>query len=239
MLLQRSESENDNLCFVLALMRLSTISDTTMSMKLFLTGVSILIISSCGPKIYKAGNFENSRNNIKTVAILPFLVTIDSKRLPKGVTIETLKRSEERRGHNMQCSAYTWLQKRQNEYTTIFQDVDQTNALLEQANISYDSLSTRDKGELCRLLNVDAVITGNAISSKPMSDGAAFTMIVLLGGAGGTTNKTVVNLSIHNSNNDLLWKYDYTAAGGYGSTSKELTNALMKNASRNFPYKTN
>ena len=209
-----------------------------MNMKLFLTGVSVLILSSCGPKIYTAGNFENSRNSVKTVAILPFLFSIDKKRLPKGVTMETVKKLEERRGYNMQCAAYTWLLKRQNKYTASFQDVDKTNALLEQANIPFDSLSRKDKGELCRLLNVDAVISGNALSSKPMSEGAAFAMIVALG-AGGTTNKTVVTLSIHNSNNDLLWKYDYTAAGGYGSTSKELTNALMKNASRKFPYKTN
>ncbi len=91
---------------------------------------------------------------------------------------------------------------------------------------------------MCRLLHVDAVISGNALSSKPMSEGAAFAMIVALG-TGGTTNKTVVTLYIHNSNNDLLWEYDYTAAGGYVSTSKELTNALMKSASKKFPYKAN
>lgn len=210
-----------------------------MRIKLLLAGVSVLILSSCGPKIYQAGNFENSRNSIKTVAILPFLVSFKGKRLPKGVTIETQKKAEERRGYNMQCAAYTWLLKRQNKYTASFQDVDLTNASLEKANISYDSLSLMDKGELCRLLNVDAVISGKAISSKPTSEGAAFAMIVVLGGAGTTTNKTVLTLSIHNGNNDLLWTYDYTAAGGYGSTSKELTNALMKNASRKFPYKTN
>jgi hypothetical protein len=210
-----------------------------MRIKLLLTGVSVLILSSCGPKIYQAGNFENSRNSIKTVAILPFLVSFKGKRLPKGVTIETQKKAEERRGYNMQCSAYTWLLKRQNQYTAGFQDVDLTNALLEKANIPYDSLSVMDKGELCRLLNVDAVISGKAISSKPISEGVAISMILVLGNAGGTTNKTVVTLSIHNNNNELLWKYDYTAAGGYGSSPHVLTNELMKNASRKFPYKMN
>jgi hypothetical protein len=210
-----------------------------MRIKLLLAGVSISIISSCGPKIYKAGNFENSRNSIKTVAILPFLVTIDSKRLPKGVTIETLRALEEKRGYNMQCSAYTWLLKRQNAYTATFQDVDKTNDLLQKSNIPCDSLLLKDKGEICRLLNVDAVIFGKAISSKPTSEGVAITTILVLGSAGTTTNKTIVTLSIHNSNNELLWKYDYAAAGGYGSSPKELTNALMKNASRKFPYKTN
>jgi hypothetical protein len=176
-----------------------------MRIKLLLAGVSVLILSSCGPKIYKFGNLENSRNNIKTVAILPFFVSFKGKRLPKGVTIETRKKSEERRGYNMQCAAYTWLLKRQRGYTAGFQDVDQTNVLLEKANIPCDSLSQMDKGELCRLLNVDAVISGKAISSKPMSEGVSISMILVLGNAGGTTNKTVVTLSIHNSHNDLLW----------------------------------
>ena len=54
----------------------------------------IQLVFGCGPTIYKAENFEASRNKIKTLAILPFNVSIDSKRLPKGITIETLKESQ-------------------------------------------------------------------------------------------------------------------------------------------------
>lgn len=207
-----------------------------MRIGLLFTCVTILAISSCGPTIYKASDFENSRNSIKTVAILPFFVSIDSKRLPKGMTIETLKESEEKTGYDMQNAAYTWLLQRQGEYTASFQDVDKTNALLKKANIHYDSLTLEDKGELCRLLNVNAVISGKAVSSKPMSEGVAVTMTLLVG-AGGPTNKTAVTLSIHNSNSELLWKYDYDATGGLGSSPQQLTKALMKNASRKFPYK--
>jgi hypothetical protein len=209
-----------------------------MRIKLIVALFSILIISSCGPTIYKAGNFEDSRNTIKTVAILPFAVSIDTKRLPKGMTIETLKESEEKTGYDMQSAAYTWLLQRQGEYTATFQDVDKTNALLKNANIFYDSLSLEDKGKLCRLLNVNAVISGKTIFSKPISEGVAFTM-VLLAGSSGPTNKTAVTLSIHNSNSDLLWKYDYDISGGLGSSPQQLTRMLMKNASRKFPYKTN
>ena len=209
-----------------------------MRIRLFVAGALLTLITSCGPKIYKAGNFESSRNSVKTVAILPFVVTIDSNRLPKGVTPETLKNSELKAGYNMQKSAYTWLLRRQNQYTATIQNVDTTNALLNNTHISFDSLTLQGKGALCRLLNVDAVISGNAISSRPMSDGAAVATWLLIGGV-GTTNKRTLNLFIHNSNNDLLWKYHYHAEGGLGTTPKELNTMLMRKASKKFPYKTN
>ena len=194
------------------------------------------LLSSCGPTIYKSAELEGSKRQVRTVAILPFLVSIDSRRLPKGITIETLKESQQKTGYDIQNASYTWFLQRQNHYTVTFQDVDKTNALLKKANITYDSISLQDKGEICKLLGVDAVISGKAILSKPMSEGGAIALTVLVG-FGGATNKTSVALSIHNTKSDLLWKYDYDESGGIGSNSERLTKALMKNASKKFPYK--
>lgn len=112
-----------------------------------------------------------------------------------------------------------------------------TNALLKKAGLDYDDLSTMSKSELCNLLDVDCVISGKITMSKPMSDGAAIA-IGLLVGAWGPTNETNVSMTIHEKTNaSLLWKYDYVANGSVGSSSERLTNALMKNVSRRFPYK--
>lgn len=73
----------------------------------------LTILTACGPTIYKAANFDNSKTTIKTLAILPFNVSIDSKRLPKGTTIETLKESEEKIGYSIQSNSYTWFLQRQ------------------------------------------------------------------------------------------------------------------------------
>lgn len=199
---------------------------------------TVYFLTSCGPTIYKSENFESSRRTIKTVAILPFFVSIDSKHLPKNMTIETLRGSEQKSGYDMQNDAYTWLLQRSNQYSVTFQDVDKTNALLTKANITYDSVLLWDKGDLCKLLGVDATISGKASLSKPMSEGGAIALTVLVG-AYGTTNKTTATLSIHNVKSDLLWKYDFTESGSIGSNSQSLTKALMKNASKNFPYKAN
>jgi hypothetical protein len=194
------------------------------------------MLFSCGPTIYKAASFDNSKQTIKTLAILPFSVFIEGKRLPKGMTAETLKESQEKTGYDIQSNAYTWLLKRENEYSVTFQDVDRTNSLLKKSGISFDNIGTYDKGELCKLLGVNGIISGKATMSKPMSDGAAIAMGVLIG-AWGATNSTATSLTIHDTSGALLWKYDYEVSGSLGSSSASLAKALMKNASKKFPYK--
>lgn len=198
--------------------------------------ILVVIFSACGPTIYKASNFDASKETVKTLAIIPFNVSIDSKRLPKGVTMETLKQSQEKTGYDIQSNAYTWFLQRSKDYTISFQDIDRTNALLKKANISFDNISLQDKGELCKMLGVDAVISGKAIMSKPMSEGAAVALGLLVG-SWGTTNKTTTSLTIHDNSSSLLWKYDYEASGSIGSSAENLTKALMRNASKRFPYK--
>jgi hypothetical protein len=79
------------------------------------------------------------------------------------------------------------------------------------ANISYADIALQDKTELCKLLGVDALISGRATLSKPMSEGAAVTVAILAGGW-GSTNKTATTLTIHDASGELLWKYDYEQA---------------------------
>ncbi len=107
---------------------------------------------------------------------------------------------------------------------------------MKKASIDYDNVNLQDKGELCKLLGVDAIISGKAAISRPMSDGAAIT-IGLLAGYWGSTNKTVITLGIHNNASDLLWKFDWEAHGSIGSSVETTTKALMKKASKKFPYK--
>lgn len=203
------------------------------------TVLAVLIIAtltSCGPTIYKATNFESSKEKVKILAILPFNISIDSKRLPKGTTIETLKESQEKTGYDMQSNAYTWFLHRSNDYSTTFQDIDKTNSLLKKSKITFNNIAQQDKGELCKMLGVDGIISGKATLSKPMSEGGAIAVAVLFGGFGSTNNNTT-SLTIHDVTGNLLWKYDYDASGSLGSSAESLTKVLMKNASKKFPYK--
>ena len=97
-------------------------------------------------------------------------------------------------------------------------------------------MQIKDRSELAIILNVDAVMQDKARMDKPMSEGAAVALGVLFG-AWGATNKVETTINIHDGKSgNLLWKYDYETSGSVGSSSTKLVDALMRNASKKFPY---
>jgi uncharacterized lipoprotein YehR (DUF1307 family) len=205
----------------------------------FLMLALVFSVSGCGPSIYTATNFNDVKSQHKTVAILPFEVMIDVKRLPKGITQENLLDQQKSTGFAVQNSVYAYLLKEmsKNKFTVEFQDIDKTNSQLLKSGTSYEDLKKLSKEEACKILGVDAVIGGKVITSRPMSEGAAIA-IGLLVGAWGNTNKATATVTLHDkADSKLLWKYDYEYAGSVGSSTQSLTNALMKSVSKKFPYK--
>jgi hypothetical protein len=208
--------------------------------KLFVPIIAfVALLSSCGPTIYKTQDFDSKTASHKTVAILPTDVSIQLRPNElKKTSADQIKDMERQTGESIQDKMYSWFLKRSNKfkYTVTFQDVSRTNALLSKAGIKYADINTKTKDELARLLGVDAVISSRASMKKPMSDGAAVA-VGLLVGAWGNTNDVQTSISINEAKNgDLVWKYDYNASGSVGSNTDKLVDALMRNASKKFPY---
>lgn len=197
------------------------------------------IVTSCGPKIYQSSSFDLALARHKVVAILPAGVTTRLRpNEAKKITPEQLEEMNEKTGFAIQDRMYSWFLRRSDKhrYTVSFQDITRTNALLKDAGISYRDIATRDRAELAKLLGVDAVLQDHTSMDKPMSDGAALAVGVLFG-VWGSTNQVNTTINIHDGKSgDLLWKYDYVASGTVGSSADNLVNALMRNASRKFPY---
>ncbi len=210
-----------------------------MKRSLFALGLLALIITSCGPTIYKAQDFDSRTASHKIVAILPADVIIQLRpNEMKKTSAEQLRETEQKTGESIQDKMYSWFLKRSGKfkYTVTFQDISRTNALLSQAGITYGNMNTRTKDELAKLLGVDAVISTRASMQKPMSDGAAVA-IGLLVGTWGSTNDVQTSISINEATKgDLVWKYDYNASGSVGSNPDRLVDALMRNCSKKFPY---
>lgn len=118
----------------------------------------------------------------------------------------------------------------------------QTNARLRESNLSAADLRARSPQELARVLGVDAVLTTTIRTTKPMSAGAAVALAAVsaaITGVGvfGSTNEANISASIlEGSEGKLLWKYDYVAAGSLFSSPDDVVDALMRNASKRFPY---
>lgn len=207
--------------------------------KLSIQLLLLFLLISCGPKIYKSSEFDSAFTKHRIVAILPADVT--SRLRPneaKKVTAEQLEDMNQKTGYDIQDKMYGWFLRRSEKYkyTVTFQDISRTNALLKQAGINYVDIDSKDKAELAKLLGVDAVIQNRSSMDKPMSEGAALAIGVLIG-AWGSTNNVQTTINIYNGKNgDLLWKYDYQASGSVGSSTTRLVDALMRNASKKFPY---
>jgi hypothetical protein len=211
-----------------------------MKSTLNLFAIISIFFFSCAPKIYKSAEFDNALAKHKIVAILPAAVTMQLRpNEAKKMSVDQMNDLEQKTGMDIQDKMYGWFLRRHDKYnyTVTFQDISKTNALLKSANISYADLASKDRSELAKLLGVDAVIQNRSKMEKPMSEGAAVA-VGLLVGAWGNTNKVETTINIHDGKSgNLLWKYDYEAAGSVGSSTSKLVDALMRNASKKFPYK--
>jgi len=210
--------------------------------QLFFAALAIICLSSCGPQIYKSTDFSNALAKHKTVAILPADVTIQLRpNQAKSMTAEQMEDMRLKTAYDVQEKMQGWFLRRGEKfhYTVAFQDVIKTNAKLKEAGISYADLSTTDRAKLAKLLGVDAVMQDRLSMEKPMSEGAAVA-VGLLVGAWGNTNKVATTINIHDGlSGNLLWKYDYEASGSVGSSTTRLVDALMRNATKKFPYAMN
>ncbi|KUG06680.1 hypothetical protein [Solirubrum puertoriconensis] len=198
-----------------------------------------VFFTACGPSIYLAKDFRAYAPKHKTVAILPASVTMQLRpNEAKRISADQHRDMEQKSGVDFQGKIYSWLLRRgqQRGYTVEFQDVAQTNALLAKQNVNYADLAKHSPQELAKMLGVDAVLTTSVRTTKPMSDGAAVA-VGLLVGAWGATNQANITVNIHeNEGGKLLWKYDYVAAGSVFSSTETIVDALMRNASKKFPY---
>lgn len=210
-----------------------------MKPSLLLKFLAILFFTSCGPKIYKSSEFDAAFAKHKIVAILPADVSTHLRpNEAKKLTPDQLADINEKTGYDIQDKMYSWFLRRSDKYhyTVTFQDVTKTNALLKQAGLSYKDIVSKDRADLAKLLGVDAVIQNRSSMEKPMSEGAAVALGLLVG-VWGNTNNVQTTINIHDGKTGhLLWKYDYEAAGSIGSSTTKLVDALMRNAAKKFPY---
>ena len=122
----------------------------------------------------------------------------------------------------------------QNRISVEVMDVETTNAKLKKAGYFDDNAMT--PSEMCDALGVDGLMTSSYSLSKPMSEGAAVAVGILVG-VWGSTNNTTVSLEIHDrETKKLIWNYNHKASGSVGSSPAQLVDNLMRNASKKMPY---
>ncbi|MDF9797810.1 hypothetical protein OKW21_003073 [Catalinimonas alkaloidigena] len=190
-------------------------------------------------EIYVNPNFEALSMEHQTLAILPFKAII--KLRPKqmeSMPPEQLAQLQEGEGMAVQSALLSYFLKRkdQHAFAINFLDLGTTNALLAKNNIDQSNIDAYTPRELAQILEVDGIISGMLLSDKPMSEGAAVAMGILVGVYGPTNSgKCTININ-DGATGELLWKYDKTLSRSLGSDTNTIINAMMRKASRQLPY---
>jgi hypothetical protein len=190
-------------------------------------------------EIYTHPQFDSLAKDHSNLAILPFDVVLNLRPKEKEKLKEgELEKIQKKEGDAVQSAIQTYFLKRKEKesFKVNFQDVSKTNALLAKGGWNADTLQTKTKEEVCQFLGVDGVISGTLFTDKPMSEGASIALGVVFG-FWGSTNSGKCTINVHDGeNSELLWKYEKTLSRSLGSDINSVINAMMRKASRKFPY---
>ncbi|MBR9853034.1 MAG: hypothetical protein GYB37_00420 [Algicola sp.] len=200
--------------------------------------VAILLISglmSAQKNIYENIRFDELTDNHKVLAIIPFIAHLE---LEESVDSDELKILAEKEGYAVQNALETYFSKRKKrkKFNVDFQNINNTNAILAKSNIDYNNIDTYTTKELCEVLDVDGIISGNLNLNILLSEGVP-TDFSILDYFSGNANYGRIGVKISDGESGkLLWKYENAISKKTGKNTTELIDKMMKTASRKFPY---
>lgn len=189
--------------------------------------------------IYTSPDFDQLAKDHKILAVVPFDATVKLRpKQMREMTSEDVARMEEQEGESVQSALFTYFLKRKDkhEFNVDFQDITRTNALLAKNGVTYENMGEYTTEDLAKMLDVDGIVSGLLVTDKPMSEGGALAL-GLLTGISAPTNSGKIAVNINDgATGTLLWKYEKALSRDLGSDTNQIINALMRKASRKFPY---
>jgi hypothetical protein len=199
----------------------------------------IAFTSIAQTNLYQHKDFDALTADHKIIAVVPFEATVELRPKQRAkISDEEFSTLELKEGAAIQGAMYSWFLKRKKR-GTMEVDVQSpriTNSKLAAANITASNMYEYTPEEIAKILKVDSIIMGTFNTNKPMSEGAAV-VLGLLVGFFGSTNSAVINMEIYNAaDGELLWNYNKKVRGSIGSDSDDLINTLMRKASRRLGY---
>lgn len=205
--------------------------------------LSVFFQVNAQTNLYENPDFDKIAESHKIIAIVPFKTQVKLRpKQIKDMSTEQLQHLERTEGESIQSAMYSWFLKRKTRgdlQKLEVQDPRVTTSLLKKQSIDYDNITDFTPKELADILGVDAVISGEFETNKPMSEEAGVALGLVVG-VWGSTNSATINMSVHNAADGvLLWNYNKKVAGTIGSSPEDLINTLMRKASRRLAYTKN
>ncbi|WP_417361389.1 hypothetical protein [Galbibacter sp.] len=208
-----------------------------MKQLLFILAVILGCSNGFGQKlIYQSDHFEELSKDHKTVAILPFKARLELENQNHGE--QQLEALQEKEGYEVQNALESYFLKlhKRKDYRVAFQDTKNTNAILAKNGISEKNIDIHTSQELCKILNVDAVISGDLTLKALISKGVStdFDLISFISGT-SDYGRIAIKLS-DGETGKLLWKYEKVINRKSGKNTYDIIEAMMRKSTRKFPY---
>ncbi|RPG31427.1 hypothetical protein [Flagellimonas sp.] len=193
------------------------------------------VMASAQKNIYENIRFDELTDNHEVLAIVPFIAHLELK---EAVDRDELKVLAKKEGYAVQNALETYFSKRKKrkKFNVDFQNINNTNAILAQNNIDYNNIDTYTTQELCKILEVNGIISGNLNLNILLSEGVP-TDFSILDYFSGNANYGRIGVKVSDGETGkLLWKYENEISKKTGKNTTELIDKMMKTASRKFPY---
>lgn len=193
------------------------------------------VMASAQKNIYENIRFDELTDNHEILAIVPFIAHLELK---EAVDRDELKVLAKKEGYAVQNALETYFSKRKKrkKFNVDFQNINNTNAILAQNNIDYNNIDTYTTQELCKILEVNGIISGNLNLNILLSEGVP-TDFSILDYFSGNANYGRIGVKVSDGETGkLLWKYENEISKKTGKNTTELIDKMMKTASRKFPY---
>ncbi len=191
--------------------------------------------ASAQKNIYESDKFDELSREHQNLAIIPFLTHLELK---DNITDNELRGLEKKEGYAVQDALETYFSKRKKKkkFSVEFQNIKNTNAILQQNGITYENIDIYSVKELCNILGVDGLISGTLDLNVLLSKGVP-TEFSLLDYINGDANYGRIGVKISDgATGKLLWKYEKRINKKSGKNTNDLIELMMKLASRKFPY---
>ncbi len=176
--------------------------------------------------IFKINDFMVYQKIHKKIAIIPIDITVDSKSMPRDLTVDDLNKLHEDESMFLQdyFFAVNLNENQKDRMTVEIQDVRKTNNLLEKNNVNFFNISKISKEDLAKFCEVDAVVvvffykSNQIVNDRPR-------------------NTIDSRVAIFDKYGKLLWEYYDTIYASGDKNALYLEKTILEKAAKKMPYR--
>ncbi|NNF01662.1 MAG: hypothetical protein HKN22_03180 [Bacteroidia bacterium] len=227
----------------------------TVNYRILLVLLTVLA-TSCGIPYFISSNFEEITVNHKRIAILPFEMIYTGKQ-PDKMTQEQLDQISAAESKAFQISFHDLLlRSTKNGKKALRVDVqhfDKTNRIFENNNVPVEDVLSLSSEELCKMLNVDAVVRCRVEKTRFMSDLASYGIDIgvelinilsnyalwpFIPGGLNVSKEIKSNYTLlDHENGTTLWSTSYSTEADWSASSNEIIESVIGRSVKRFPYR--